>query len=120
MSNIDDYYYMSSNNGETYASGSIVTQDQLTVKVGTEYKLPKEIRFLITKPDGQTMNTFNFPKVVVMPDGGWIVAIDSYSNFLFFNERPEFIPENYEGITDRLEIDVTYEVTSIATAIPEP
>lgn len=120
LSDIDDYYYTSSYNGKTYSSGSVVSSDQVTVKVGTEYILPKEIRFLITKPDGQTMDSFTFPKVIVTSDGGWIAGIDSYSNYLFFSERPEYIPENYKGTADQLEINVTYELTYITNAIPEP
>ncbi|MGX7243895.1 MucBP domain-containing protein [Enterococcus quebecensis] len=118
VSDIDDYYYTSSYDGKTYTLGSVVTSDQLTVKIGTVYTLPKEIRFLMTKPDGQTMETFYFPKVVNMPGIGLITAISSYSNFLYFNEQPEYIPENYTGTADQLEIDVTYEVTSTTYHIP--
>lgn len=118
ISDIDSYYYTSSYNGKTYSQDETVTSDQLTVKVGTTYTLPKEIRFLITKPDGETLNTLNFPKPII--DLGWITAVDSYSNFLYFQEKPEYIPVNYTGTADQLSIDVTYEVTYIPTIIPEP
>ncbi|WP_086314627.1 hypothetical protein A5821_002210 [Enterococcus sp. 7F3_DIV0205] len=120
ISDIDDYYYTSSYNGKTYEQGAIVPSDQLIVKVGTVYTLPKEIRFLITKPTGETMDYFFFPKPISPPGGGLIIEIDSYSNFLYFNEKPEYIPVNYTGTADQLEIDVTYEISYIGTAIPEP
>lgn len=118
ISDIDGYYYTNSYNGKTYAQGETASEDQLTVKVGASYTLPKEIRFLITKPTGETMNTLNFPKPI--EDLGWAVAIDSYSNFLYFQEKPEYIPANYTGIADQATIDVTYEVTFIPTVIPAP
>lgn len=120
VSDIDEYYYTNSYNGKTYEQGAVVPTDQLTVKVGTTYTLPKEIRFLITKPTGETMNSFQFPKPVSPVGGGLIMAIDSYSNFLYFHEKPEYIPVNYTGTADQLEIDVTYELAYIPTAIPEP
>ncbi|MFD2307142.1 MucBP domain-containing protein [Enterococcus termitis] len=118
INDIDDYYFTSTYNGQTYAQGVTVPSDQLTVKVGTNYTLPKEIRFLITKPTGETMNTLDFPNPI--EELGWTIAIDSYSNFLFFSEKPEYIPVNYTGVADQISIDVTYEVTYIPTVIPEP
>lgn len=120
VSDIDEYYYTNSYNGKTYEQGAVVPTDQLTVKVGTTYTLPKEIRFLITKPTGETMNSFQFPKPVSPGGGSLIMAIDSYSNFLYFHEKPEYIPVNYTGTADQLEINVTYELAYIPRAIAEP
>ncbi|MBO0473351.1 hypothetical protein IGL98_003313 [Enterococcus sp. DIV0840] len=120
VSDIDGYYYTSSYNGKAYTLNSIVDPDQLTVKVGTDYEFPKEMKFLITKPDGQVMNQFYFPKFIEMPNGSLIAAVASYSNFPYFSEKPEYIPINYKGTADQLEIDVTYEISFISTQIPEP
>lgn len=118
VSDIDDYYYTDNYSGKHFAQGASPA-DQLTVKAGTTYDLPKEIRFLITKPTGETMDTFNFPNPIRVNETTY-AAISSYTNFPYFIEKPEYIPSNHTGIADQLVIDVTYEMAYIPAVIADP